>query len=282
MGVFSRIGKGWNMAFLSLKVIRRNKQLILFPIISGLALVAILASFVGVAILNYGMELDLVIENSETLDYVIAFLFYLVSYFIVVFFNIGLVHCTRVYLQGGEPSFSDGVRFAATRIPTILGWSVLAATVGLILKAIQENSGTVGQIISSIIGVVWSIVTFFVVPVLAYEDLGPVEALKRSTGIMKNKWGESIGASFSFGAVTFVGMLIIALPIGLIAGSVNVFFGLAVGVLVAFLIHAIVSSAEMVFIASVYHKMVADQPVEYLNSEVIDDLFIEKKKKGLF
>ena len=78
-------------------------------------------------------------------------------------FNIGLVHCARIYFQGGEPKFSDGIKFSATRIPVIFSWSILAATVGLIIKAIQENSGSIGAIVSGLIGMVWSVATFFFV-----------------------------------------------------------------------------------------------------------------------
>lgn len=282
MGFFERLGNGWKMGISSLKVIKENKQLVLFPIISGVALIAVVASFVGVIYASYGTNFDQLVEQSSATDYALTFLYYLICYFIIVFFNVGLVHCTRIYLQGGKPSFGDGVRFALKRIPTILGWAVLSATVGLILKAIQENSGTVGNIISGIIGVVWSIVTFFVVPILAYEEVGPFEALKRSGKIMKEKWGESLGASFSFGILTLVGILIIALPVGVVFSLINPAVGIVMGVLTVFLIQSVVSSAEMVFIASVYHQVVEEEPVDDFDSGLIDNLFVHKEKKGLF
>ncbi|NOQ75520.1 MAG: hypothetical protein GQ574_26155 [Crocinitomix sp.] len=282
MGFFDRLSKGWRMGIASLKIIQKNKQLVLFPIISGVALVLVIASFVGITYASFGADLDQIAEQSTATDYVLTFLYYLICYFVIVFFNVGLVHCTRIYLQGGKPNFMDGVRFSMKRIPTILGWAVLSATVGLLLKAIQENSGVLGNIIAGLIGVVWSIVTFFVVPVLAYEEVGPFEALKRSGKIMKEKWGESIGASFSFGILTLVAVLIIALPLGFIFGMINPILGFVVGGLAFFLIQSIVSSAEMVFIATVYHSVVDDQPVDAFDSELIDDLFVHKEKKGMF
>jgi hypothetical protein len=282
MGFFDRLSKGWRMGMASLKIIRKNKQLVLFPIISGAALILVIASFLGITYATFGGNLDQIAEQSSATDYAITFLYYLICYFVIVFFNVGLVHCTRIYLQGGKPSFADGVRFSMKRIPIILGWAVLSATVGLILKAIQENSGTVGNIIAGLIGVVWSIVTFFVVPVLAYEEVGPFEALKRSGKIMKEKWGESIGASFSFGIISLVGILLIALPLGFIFGMINPILGVSIGILAFFLIQSIVSSAEMVFIATVYHNVVEEQPIDVFDSELIDDLFVHKEKKGIF
>lgn len=282
MGFFDRLSKGWRMGIASLKVIQKNKQLVLFPIISGVALILVVASFVGITYATFGTDLDQIANESSATDYVITFLYYLICYFVIVFFNVGLVHCTRIYLQGGDPKFVDGVRFSLKRIPTILGWAVLSATVGLLLKAIQENSGTVGNIIAGIIGAVWSIVTFFVVPVLAYEEVGPFEALKRSGKIIKEKWGESIGASFSFGILSLVAILIIAVPLGFIFGMIHPIFGVSIGLLAIFLIQSVVSSAEMVFIATVYHNVVEEQPIDVFDSELIDDLFVHKEKKGMF
>lgn len=281
MRFFDRLGKGWKMGVASLKVIQKNKQLVLFPIISGVFLILVIASFAGIAYASYGLDYENVIEQGSTTDYLIAFGYYLVSYFIIVFFNIGLVHCTRKYFQGEKSTFSDGVNFSLKRIPVIFSWAVLSATVGILIKAIQENSGTIGNIISGIIGVVWSIATFFVVPILAYENLGPIEALKRSAGIMKNKWGESIGASFSFGILSFVGILLIALPIGVILAMINPVIGIIAGFLIILLIQSIVSSAEMVFIASVYHQVVDDIELDDFDSDLLDDLFVKKEKKGL-
>jgi hypothetical protein len=282
MSFFSRLSAGWSMGMASLKVIRKNKQLVLFPIISGIALILVLASFLGLILIGKGTDFGGMIEESGPADYAITFLYYLVCYFVIVFFNVGLVHCTRIYLNGGSPSFSDGVKYSMGRLPVIMGWAVLSATVGLILKAIEENGGAVGSIISSIVGVAWSIVTFFVVPVLAYENIGPLQAVKRSGSIMKEKWGESLGAAFSFGILTFIGILIIALPIGIIFSLINPIVGIVMGVLAAFIIQSIVSAAEMVFIASVYHQVVEDKPVDEFGSVELDELFAKKEKKGLF
>ncbi|MFD1550766.1 hypothetical protein DNU06_05800 [Putridiphycobacter roseus] len=284
MGLFSRIGKGWRLGIASLKVIKKNKQLVLFPIISTLFLLFVIGSFMGLAYAKWGYDYPEMVQEGSLIDYVFAFITYLISYFVIVFFNVGLVHCTRMYLQGEKPTFKAGVQFSMTRIPAILGWATLSATVGLIIKAIQENSGTVGGIIASIIGIVWSIATFFVVPVLAYENVGPVEALKKSGKIMKEKWGESIGATFSFGILSFLGMLLFAIPIGFLLFLVHPVLGITVGILIVFFIQSIVSASEMVFITTIYQQLTGDSALdeEDWDANTIDDLFIQKKKKGIF
>jgi hypothetical protein len=278
------MSKGWTLGIASLKVIKKHKQLVLFPIISSFFLVLVVGSFMGIAYSQWGFDATEIVEQGSVADYALAFIFYLISYFVIIFFNVGLVHCTKIYLEGGVPKFSDGVKYSMTRLSTIIGWSALAATVGLIIKAIQENTGTVGDILSNIVGIIWSVATFFVVPVLAYEEVGPIDALKRSGAIMKEKWGESIGASFSFGILTFLGMLIIALPIGFLFWQINPVFGIAAGVLIVFFIQSIVSSAQMVFITTIYHQVTDHPPIDHteFDSEMIDDLFVQKKKKGIF
>src|SRR5205814_5907114 len=143
------------------------------------------------------------------------------------------IHCTRLYFRGEDVSVKAGLQFSMSRIGAIFSWAVFAATVGLILKTIQENSGIIGKIITGLIGIVWSITTFFVVPVIAYENLGPIKAFKRSAALMKQKWGESLAATFSLGLIQFIALLIVLIPAGLIAAYINPFIGIAVGLLAA-------------------------------------------------
>src|SRR6266487_3130396 len=209
MNFFERLENGWKLTMSSFKILKANKQLIIFPVLSGISLVLIIGSFVVASMANNGWELQTIRELKGSVEYyAVIFLFYLVNYFVVVFFNMALIHCTRLYFKGEEVSVRAGLKFSMSRIGAIFSWAVFAATVGLILRAIQENSGIIGKIITGIIGIVWSVATFFVVPVIAYENLGPVGAFKRSAQLMKQKWGESIVAGFSFGLIQFLAILV--------------------------------------------------------------------------
>lgn len=279
MSFFSRLSNGWSLAQASFSVIKKHQQLIIFPILSGFAFLVVIASFIGIIQFYYGFEMDRVIEESSALDYLITFVYYLISYFVIIFFNVGLAHCTKIYLEGGEPTVKAGFDFAKKRIPTIFAWSTLSATVGLILKFLEENAGFVGEILSGIIGVAWSIATYFVVPILAYEDIGPVQALKRSSLMMKEKWGESLGAAFSFGIISFLCILLIALPLGLLFGFfAHPLIGFAIGALAAFLIHSIISASEIVFITTIYQQINGGDQIDEFGSVDVDDLFKAKKK----
>lgn len=276
MAFMTRFSNGWTIASNSFKVLKENRQLILFPILSGVSMIVIVASFFTAVLGFNGWNIDNVQENSTVVSYVLLFAFYIVNYFVIVFFNMALIHCTSLYFKGEEVTLRKGIDFSISRIGSIFAWAVFAGIVGGILKVIQENVGSLGKIITGLVGVVWSIATFFVVPVIAYENLSPIAAFKRSANLMKEKWGERIGAGFSFFLINFVGIIAIAV-VALVIGSVNVIAGVFVGVLGVLLLLTIMSAVKTIFISAVYHNVNGD-PVELYNQQFIDNLFEYKKK----
>ena len=279
MNFFQRLENGWKLTLSSFKILRANKQLIIFPILSGTSLLLIIGSFVVASLAVNGWDVDNIGEIRGNMEYYgVLFLFYLVNYFVVVFFNMALVHCTRLYFKGEEVSVSSGLRFSVSRIGAIFSWAVFAATVGLILRIIQENTGIIGKIITGIIGIVWSVATFFVVPVIAYENVGPVGAFKRSAQIMKDKWGESLAAGFSFGLIQFLSFLIIGVPLFLLGSVVHVFLGMALAIGGVFIVMSILSAAQTIFISAIYHNINGDVN-KYFDQQLVDGLFVQKNSK---
>jgi hypothetical protein len=278
MSFFERLQNGWKLTMSSFKILKANKQLIIFPLLSGICLILIIGSFVVAAIASNGWDGETAGEMSSVQYYGLIFLFYVINYFVVVFFNMALIHCTRSYFKGEEVSVNEGLRFSVSRIGAIFSWAVFAATIGLILRAIQENSGIIGKIITGIIGIVWSVATFFVVPVIAYENLGPIGAFKRSSQIMKEKWGQGLVAGFSFGLIQFLAFLIIGLPLYFLGSTVNVFLGLALAFAAAFIIMAILSAAQTIFISAVYHNINGDV-TKHFDQQLVDGLFTQKENK---
>jgi len=278
MSLFNRLSNGWTIAQNSFKVLMANKQLLIFPVLSGVSLILIMGTFILAALGFSGWDFDNVDlkGDNKVLQYCFIFGFYIVNYFVVVFFNMALIHCTTLYFRGEEVTLKKGIAFSMSRVGTIFAWAVFAGSVGAILKIIQENVGTLGKILTGLIGVVWSITTFFVVPVIAYENMGPLEAVKRSASLMKEKWGEGIGAGFSFGLIQLVGILAVGILAAILAVSIHLFAGIAFGVLGLLLLATIVSAARTVFVSQIYHNVTGD-PVENYNQQFIDNLFISKK-----
>lgn len=275
MSFFTRLSNGWQISMNSLKVLKENKQLIIFPILSGISMVLVMATFVVGMLGTSGWNFDLIETHSDLYFIGITLLFYLVNYFVVIFFNVALTHCTRLYFHGEEVNLKAGLDYSKSRIGAIFSWALFAATVGTILKYIQENTGWLGRFIVGALGLAWSVTTFFVVPVIAYENLGPLGAFKRSAGLMKEKWGESIGATFSFGLIQFLAILLVAGPLLLVGMAIHPFIGIGLAVLSVLLIMAVFSAARTIFISAVYHNINGD-PVQHFNDQFVDNLFVQK------
>jgi hypothetical protein len=275
MAFSDRMSNGWKLAMSSFKILKANQQLIIFPILSAISLVLVIGSFFTFLLAGTGWDLDNLEDISQTGYYAVVFLFYVVNYFIVVFFNMALIHFTRLYLEGEEVTLKKGLQFSISRIGAIFSWALVAATVGLILKAIQENSGILGKIVTGVIGLVWSVATFFVVPVIAYENVGPIDAVKRSTQMMKEKWGESLTAGFSFGLIHFLGLLVICVPLFFLGSLLHPIAGVAAAVAGFFVIMAIMDAAKTIFVSAVYHNIKGDVS-EHFDQQLVDSLFMKK------
>ncbi len=279
MDAFTRIANGWKIAKSSLAVLKKNKRLLIFPVLSGISMLLILGSIVVslFAVAKWDPANIHLGKYSRVADYVIMFLFYFVNYFVIVFFNMALTHCTRLYLKGEEVSVQAGIKFSFSRIGAILSWAIFAATVGTVLKAIQQNTGWVGQILSAIIGIIWAVSTFFVVPVIAYENLGPFKAFRRSQELLKQKWGESLSANFSLGLIELMAIIVLLIPSVLIGVFINPFAGIALGVMLFLIVVIIFSAAQVIFVSLIYQNVNGDIQ-EHFDQQLVDSLFA---KKGL-
>lgn len=280
MSIWSRLKNGWNLGMTSLEVIKDNPSLLLFPLLSGGAILLIVATFIGSFFQMYGWNPD-VLQSMEQggNDYtmmVVGFLFYLVSFFIVIFFNVALVHNARLIFRGEEPTVRDGIRFASGKIGTIFSWAVLAATVAIIFKTIREKAGVFGSIVASIGGIIWTLGTYFVVPVLAFEDVKPMEALRKSADMMKKNWGETIGANFSFGVFSFLGFIAaVIVAVVLIYIGINPSYGIILGVLIYILTLLASEAAKSVFLAAAYQYL-HDEPHGPFEDDLLENSFYSK------
>lgn len=210
-----RIGRSWRLVRASWGVLRQDKELVAYPVISSLVALVAAAVLVLPIVLSGRLTED---GSSLTLvDLVLLFLWYVLTYAITIFFNAALVGAADIRLRGGDPTFADGLRIAVSRLPAILGWAVIAATVGMILRSIAERGGVLGALAASVAGFAWNLVTFLVVPVLVVEGVGPIEAARRSGSLLRRTWGEQIAGNVSVGLVFGIAMIGVAVVGGLAA-----------------------------------------------------------------
>lgn len=201
----------------SWEVLKQDKELLVFPLLSGILCMVVLASFalpvlgtVDWQAAGDGMaasasqvvgESDAPLTAERAVRMLWMFLFYVSSYFVIIFFNAGLVACAEIRMEGGDPTVRDGLVAAWQRVGAIAGWALIAGTVGMLLRATEERSSFMTRIVAGLLGMAWSMVSFLVVPILVIEGEGPIKALKRSTSMLKRTWGEQIIGNFSFGLI---------------------------------------------------------------------------------
>jgi len=267
--MFDRIATSFTLARSSWDVLRRDKQLLLFPIVSGIGCTLVLASFlipVGVIASRGGFDGLKNANGNVQLPwwfYVGLFAFYFCNYFVIVFCNAGLISCAIMRFNGETPTLGDGFRAAASRLPQILAWALVSATVGVLLKAVESGHKRVGEIISAVLGTAWTIMTYFVVPVLVVEKVGPFQAVARSLTLLKATWGEALIGNLGLGFFKFLLalplILLIGLGVALVATSnaagpllvvaVAVF---AVAALYFLVYLAVASALETIFLSALY------------------------------
>jgi len=241
-----KITRTWSLMSECWQVLKQDKKLLVFP-----ASFAIPIYLTG-AWVPPGHDAA---QPRQLAYYGTLFAFYVGNYFIVVFFNAAIVASAALRLSGGQPTLGDGLRAAAARLPVIAGWALVLATVGLVLRLIEDRSEKVGRIVAGILGMAWTMVSFFVVPILVIENKGPMAALKDSTGLLKKTWGEQVTSSFSFGLL----FMLLALPafglivLGFFLGHAVALFA-CIGVAVIYLLGlALVQSAlQSIFQTALY------------------------------
>ena len=218
--MFDRVSRSWELAKASASVLRSDKELLLFPVLSGLAAMIVAATFLVPAFAMKVFDGDAGVGS-----FVLGFLFYLCQYFVIFFFIAALVAAAMIRLEGGDPTVADGLRAARERIGPILGYAAIAATVGMLLQAMKnKENNVVMRIVGSLLGVAWTLASFLVVPVLVMQNVGPIDAIKRSVELLKRTWGENaignVGIGLVFGLVTAL-VVVVAAVLVFLAASVS-------------------------------------------------------------
>jgi hypothetical protein len=270
--MFESIGRSIELFKTSWGILMGDKKLLAFPLLSGVISLIVLATFI----------LPLIVAGavSDILFYGALFVFYLVSYFVVIFFNTALISCVNARLQGKDMSVGEGIANALRHTPSILGWALVSATVGIILNLMRERGGFIGQIAAALVGGAWGLVTFFVVPVLVLEDKGVFDAVRESASLIRKTWGETIIGSGSIllvfiivGVIGFLGVLAT-----MVLGS-PILFGLALALFIVLVIILAVVAASMqgIFVTALYSYARTGTVPTAFNRDLIQNAFVQKQ-----
>ena len=273
--MFDKFSRSWELVKASAGVLRSDKELMLFPLISGAATLVVMATFLipvfALRIFESGIGVGGV---------VLGFLFYFCQYSVIIFFNCALVGAAMIRLDGGDPTLRDGFDAAKSRLPSILGYAAIAATVGVFLQALKnKDNNFIVRLIGSGLGAAWTLATFLVVPVLVSRDIGPIDALKESVTLLRRTWGENaignVGIGAAFGLITFLFLLVGA---GLTFVAYQASLALAIGVGVIFLLGVLLlgiyqAALSGVYSAALYRYAVSHEAPAAFRGVMLEDAF---------
>jgi hypothetical protein len=255
--MFESISRSINIVKKSFGVLMEEKQLLLFPVVSTVAVVALFISYLAPA----------VIIKNQLLTALLFFAFYFLSYFFVIFFNSALIHAANEKLEGRKPALMGSISFALSKIGNIVLWAGISATVGLIMYIIRSIAsrqkgigGLIAGLAASVVGMAWSFATYFVVPVMIFENVSPFTAIKRSIEIVKKTWSEQILGSFAIGIVFFVFYLIgvICVIAGFVITPLMILL-VPLGIMIMLLVFILQGAMQGIFLAELYRYSMTGQ-----------------------
>jgi hypothetical protein len=242
------ITRGFRLAKASWSVVRQDRELLILPIVSFLCSLVVLAVF-GLGMLGIGLPKDG--ESVRPAIYVLGFCMYVALAFVTIFFNAAVIGTAMQRLRGEPASIRDGLTLARQHVGQIFVWALITASIGMVLRTIQERSGLIGRILVGIIGIAWNLITFFVVPVLLFEPLPVGASIKRSAQIFRERWGEQFTGNATIGIAIFLVAIPIIVVGGLLTAAVPV-VGIALTVIAIGMLMAVGAACSGVFNAALY------------------------------
>jgi hypothetical protein len=274
-----RIRLGLRLAKTSWHVLRTEKSLVAFPLLAALFGILYTILIVG----PIGLGGWFLFGENEILGLVLLFLMLLGVSVATTFFGVAAAANASSVFDGRDPKLGDGIAVARSRFGVIVQWAVVSATVGLIIQIIADRTGGLGEVlIRGIGGLAWSIASFFVLPILALEGLGPFAVLKRSAGVIRERWGESLSGTIGINLVT--GLVAFS---GIIIGGLGVFAALSglwvlgvplilAGVLVLIIAATVGSVLQAIFTVAVFRYATEGQALGGFSAEDLDRAFRRK------
>lgn len=259
----SRIKRSFRLLKESFGVLRKDKELMLLPVLSALVAIVILATFlVPIFMIGPGGTEGGDEGNFGAVHYALMALMYIVLYTAGIYFQAALIAGATERLQGGDPTLGSALGVATKHLPRIIAWGTVAGSVGLVLRMIEQRSEAVGRIVAGLLGAAWTLATFFVVPTLVLEGVGVREAFGRSWGLFKKTWGETVVGSGGIGLASFLLILPIAGLVALLVAAKLVVLALVAGVVLGGLLMMFMSALQGVYVAALYRYATTGETAE--------------------
>jgi hypothetical protein len=249
-----RIRNSWELGKISWSVLRSDRTLAWFPVLSAVVSLLVVGVIAGL-VATTGVDSTEGKQSLEAIGWVFVVVGYIALAFVATYFLAALVHGANERLEGRDVSLSGSLGAANAKLHRILPWAIVQGTVSVIISAIEERVGFVGQIIVRLIGAAWAIVTFLTIPIIMMEDLGPWNALKRSGALLKQTWGENLVAQAGFGLFAVLASIpgIALIALGAATNEVVALVGLGtIGVIWILVVSVVISAMSGIYRIALY------------------------------
>lgn len=261
--MFQSLSRGWAMTKTSFKVLKLDKEILALPLMSAVLMVL---AVIGLGFGAFGIGAD-----GGLLFYLALFAIYVVVYAIAIFFNAAVIEMATIRFNGGDPVIKDGLKKSWSKLGRIVQWAFVAATVGLIFRILRDQAkdNFLAQLLLGLMEGAWNIVTYFAVPIAVYRDVGPMDAIKGSTGLVKRTFGESLTGMVTTGLLFFVLGLLGLIPffIGMMMGNVFGFILMALAVVYWIALAATNVAIDGILVAALY---------KYANEGTLPQAFVDQ------
>jgi len=272
MSFLESISRSWKLVKLSWAVLMKDKELLVFPVMSAIGVIAMLVLLLTPA------------GFSEDLSTMLFLFWYFIASFIVIFHNAAIVACVRKRMHGGDPTVGYGYSEAFKRIGPIFVWSLVSASVGLLLRQLERmaDDNMIARFAVGLLGAAWSVITFFVIPYIVIERVSAFGSIKRSAALVRKTWGEQVMAtvSISLGFTLFwiAGIGVTLLVLFTTSGAVLLTTLIILALYFALL--AVVQSALSAILTGIIYSYATGDNVPSEFKAVAGDLFERHRPRG--
>jgi hypothetical protein len=248
----------WNLVLQSFRLLRNHPKLLLFPVLSAIGVVAFALPFL---VALFGFRSAGVLHWGPS-AWLWVLLWYWGASFITIFFNCAITACVQLRFAGQDATLGDGLRRAASRVNTILLWSLVSALVGRFIGWLESRAGFIGRLVIALVGLGWGMATYLIVPVLVMENQGAVDSIRRSAALLRQTWGEQIVSGLAFG---WLGLLfaVPGLVLGVLGANGYPIFIVPAIVWLATMVAAFTSASEIFKVVLYRYATTGEAPAGY-------------------
>ena len=275
----SRIKRGWGLTKKSWALLNEHRELIRFPLYGAVATTLLAIVFLGPGL--YLLDQDQ-LAGAIPLILIGVYVLSVVGFY----FSVGLAACADMIFRGQEATVADGLAVARSRFAQICGWAAISTAISAVMGVLENQGGIGGQIAARLVGMAWSLVTFLAVPVIAIEGTGPVETIKHSASVFRERWGQQITGNIAIGGAVFLlGVLpaILLIVVGVAVWSSASFLGallVVTGALVLAIALLVSKALSGIFGVALYRYALDGETVGGFTQEELESAVRTKGGRG--